>query len=379
MTASPRSQRFQRAAWGALSLLLSVGAMGADRVDDAVQKGVKFIIRQQNPRNGAFSFKEDNVRWVVARDSYPMTALAVMAMASVGHQPIDDSEAGRAMGRGIEFLTRKDPRRDREGGYYGVDGSRMYGHGITTLCLAEMLGMAVKPEQDRAIRRNLIQAINVILAAQRQRKFDVRHIGGWRYEPDSADSDLSITVWQLMALRSAQNAGIPVRKANIDLAVKYLKRSYQSPRNARGHPTNLKTGFGYTPTSRPRYAATAAGLLSLQVCNLDEESAPEIIGAANYLEDIDLKPNRLLWFYYGTYYYSQGMQRRKNDKPDSDGSRQARLARENVERVLLRIQNRDGSWEGTNRTESDIGKIYCTSLAILSLSVKYHFLPIYQH
>jgi len=368
-----------RALSAALVLLLVAGAEAADRVDDAVQKGVRFLIRQQNARTGAFTLKEDNIRWVVARDSYPMTALAIMALASVGHQPIDNSEAGRAMSRGIDFLVRPDARRERQGGYYGVDGSRMYGHGITTLCLGEMLGMSVKPEQDRAIRRCLIRAVELILSAQRQRKINPRHVGGWRYEPQSNDSDLSITVWQLKSLRSAQNAGIPVRAENINLAIKYLKGSYQSTRNARGHPTNLKTGFGYTPTSRPRYAATAAGLLSLQVCNLDEESAPEIIGAANYLEDIELNPSRLLWFYYGTYYYAQGMQRRKNDKPDSDGSRQARLARENVERVLLRIQENDGSWEGTNRTEQDIGKIYCTSLAILSLSVKYHFLPIYQH
>ena len=365
--------------WPILVVVLLGWPLRADRVDDAVQRGVKFLVRHQDSRTGSFSLKNSKTRPVVSNESYPMAALSVMAMASVGHQPVDDSEAGRAMSKGVEFLIRDDPRRNRSGGYYGVDGSRMYGHGITTLCLGEMLGMSVTRDQDRRIRQNLVRAVNLILAAQRQRKPDSRHVGGWRYEPTSSDSDLSITVWQLMALRSAQNAGLPVRKENIDLAVKYLKRSYQSARNARGHPTNLKTGFGYTPTSRPRYASTAAGLLSLQVCNLDEEEAPEIIGAANYLEDIELNPKRLLWFYYGTYYYAQGMQRRKNDKPDSDGSRQARKARENVERVLLNLQKADGSWEGSNRTEMDIGKIYCTTLAILSLSVKHHFLPIYQH
>jgi hypothetical protein len=29
-------------------------------------------------------------------------------------------------------------------------------------------------------------------------------------------------------------------------------------------------------------------------------------------------------------------------------------------------------------TERGTGRVYCTSLAVLSLSVKYHYLPIYQ-
>ena len=359
----------------AFFLTLAVIPARADKVDDAVQKGVKFLVRSQNKQTGAFNSPRGNVRWA-AVNSYPMTALAIMSMAAVGHQPTDPGEIGEAMKKGIEFLLRDDPRRRRSQGYYGVDGSRMYGHGITTLCLGEMLGMGVGRDQDRRLRETLEQAINLILSAQRRPKFNPVYVGGWRYEPTSNDSDLSITVWQLMALRSAQNAGVRVPKENIDLAVKYLERSYQSGRNARGEPTNLKSGFGYTPNSRrPGYAATSAGLLSLQVCN--RVDAPEVIGAANWLEDFDLRPSER-WFYYGTYYYSQGMQKRKDDDPNSVGSKQARLARDNVERIMLNLQKADGAWDGSNRNENDVGQIYCTSLAILSLSVKYHFLPIYQ-
>ena len=358
-----------------IALVLAAIPAHADKVDEAVQKGIKFLVRSQDNRSGTFNSPNRKVRWA-AVNSYPMTSLAVMAMASVGHQPTDPGENGEAMKKGIEFLLRDDPRRRRSRGYYGIDGSRMYGHGITTLCLGEMLGMGVSRQQNRRLRESLEQAVNLILSAQRQRKFNARHVGGWRYEPTSNDSDLSITVWQVMALRSAQNAGLRVPKQNIDLAVKYLERSYQSGRNARGEPTNLKSGFGYTPTTRqPGFATTAAGLLSLQVCNRTD--APEVIGAANWLEDFDLRASER-WVYYGTYYYSQGMQKRKDDDPNSVGSRQARLARETVERIMLNLQKANGAWDGTNRNENDVGQIYCTSLAILSLSVKYHFLPIYQ-
>ncbi len=358
----------------AFFLTLDVISVRADKVDDAVQKGVKFLVSSQDKRTGAFNSPKRTRHAAV--NSYPMTALAIMSMAAVGHQPTDPGDIGEAMKKGIEFLLRPDPRRHRSQGYYGVDGSRMYGHGITTLCLGEMLGMGVDKDQDRRLRDALEQAVDLILSAQRRRKFNPVYVGGWRYEPTSSDSDLSITVWQLMALRSAQNAGVRVPKQNIDLAVKYLERSYQSGRNAKGEPTNLKSGFGYTPTTtRPGYAATSAGLLSLQVCN--RVDAPEVIGAANWLEDFDLRPSER-WFYYGTYYYSQGMQKRKDDDPNSVGSKQARLARDNVERIMLNLQKADGAWDGSNRNENDVGQIYCTSLAILSLSVKYHFLPIYQ-
>ncbi|MDP7010673.1 MAG: terpene cyclase/mutase family protein [Verrucomicrobiota bacterium] len=356
----------------AFIMALAVIPARADKVDDAVKKGVEFLVRSQDKRTGTFS-AGSNVR-PAAVNSYPMTALAIMAMASVGHQPTDPGEIGEAMKKGIEFLIRNDPRRSRSGGYYGVDGSRMYGHGITTLCLGEMLGMGVSKDQDRRIREALEQAVNVILSAQRRRKIP-SHVGGWRYERDSNDSDLSATVWQLMALRSAQNAGVRVPKQNIDLAVKYLERSYLSGRNGRGEPTNLKSGFGYTPGHAPAYSTTSAGLLSMQVCNRID--APEVIGAANWLEDFDLRSSER-WFYYGTYYYSQGMQKRKDDDPNSVGSKQADLARKNVERIMLDLKKANGSWDGTTRQEKSVGKIYCTSLAILSLSVKYHFLPIYQ-
>ena len=44
---------------------------------------------------------------------------------------------------------------------------------------------------------------------------------------------------------------------------------------------------------------------------------------------------------------------------------------------MLNIQKANGAWDGAGG-EKSAGQIYCTALAILSLSVKYHFLPIYQ-
>jgi hypothetical protein len=54
----------------------------------------------------------------------------------------------------------------------------------------------------------------------------------------------------------------------------------------------------------------------------------------------------------------------------------AKEARAEVERVLLAEQKEDGSWIGQG--EEANSRVYCTSLAMMSLSVRHHFMPIYQ-
>ena len=152
-----------------------------------------------------------------------------------------------------------------------------------------------------------------------------------------------------------------VPKEAIEMAERYLKRSYYSPRNARGEPTNLRSGCGYIPGKPPSLAMAAAGLLSLQVCG--EYDSPEARGSVNWLREQNIGKNRS-YFYYGTYYYSQGM--RKREKAVAEKARQM------VEDALLKRQE-GGTWKGGH------GPVYCTSMAMLSLSVKYHYLPIYQH
>ncbi len=171
-----------------------------------------------------------------------------------------------------------------------------------------------------------------------------------------------------MALRSAKNDGIDVPAEAIGEAVAYLRRSYDSPVGRDGTPDKRVSGFTYEPErSNPTYAMTAAGLLAMQVCGQYED--PRVAGAADWLS---ARPPQWKdkWFSYGTYYYAQGMYQR--------GGEHARTAAKLVRDLLLEHQQSDGSWQAQNGSESSHGKVYATSLSILSLSVKYHYLPIYQ-
>jgi len=63
-----------------------------------------------------------------------------------------------------------------------------------------MYGMDPDPELEKTLRK----AVDLITKAQSPS-------GGWRYQPNPGDQDLSVTVMQIVALRVANNAEIPYR------------------------------------------------------------------------------------------------------------------------------------------------------------------------
>jgi len=328
----------------------------------AVESGVRHLVSLQHEDGSIHDRGHETA----------MTSLAVMAMASIGVQPSDPGPLGDSMRRAIDYVVsvegaNRKPKQDAQGYFGRHDGSRMYGHGIVTLMLTEMVGMGVDARQDKEIRVALDAAIGLILSAQAVRK-PPAYQGGWRYTPDSNDADLSASVWQLMALRSAKNDSIAVPSEAIEQAVEYLKRSYTSPVDAEGKPRDAVAGFSYTPgQNHPTYTMTAAGLLAMQVCG--QYDSPLVAGAADWLlehsPDLDER-----FFYYGTYYYAQGMHQH--------GGKHAMEAAEKVSRILIKEQSANGAWSSQRGEERNYGDVYATSLAILSLSVTYHYLPIYQ-
>ena len=350
---------FAVVSWGGLAAEVPV-QLRPDRVDQMIAKGVAFLVRSQQA-DGMIQ-----VRDKAQQHGAAMTGLSLMALAAVGHQPVDKTPEGEAMRRALGYLLRPDAQ--SVSGYFGQrDGSRMYGHGIITLALTELLGMGVDKAQDGLLRERAQRGVNLILAAQRVKKYDGRFIGGWRYSPDAGDADLSVTVWQLLALRSAKNAGLVVPKEAIDAAVGYLRRSYASGRDAQGQLLSRQSAFGYVPGQPPQYAMAAAGLLAMQVCGLPE--APEALGAAGWVRT-GLPDWGTPWVFYGTYYFAQASHKR--------GGEVARVVAEHVGALLLAHQQADGAWLGADGSEGGEGPVYGTALALLALSVRYHYLPIYQ-
>jgi hypothetical protein len=338
----------------AAGLALVLPARAQDKVDEALAKGTQYLLSIQDPVSGGIHNK--------MRHETAMTSLSLLALASCGHQPSDPTPEGVAMKKALGFVLRPEAQ-DKEGYFGQADGSRMYGHGITTLMLAEMLGMGADAAQDDLIREKTRRALDLILRAQKVSKSD-NNKGGWRYAPDSGDSDMSVTVWQTMALRAAKNAGMDIPRGAIDDAVSYIRRLYQPDTERKG---SVKLGgFGYQTKGR-EMSTTAEGMLAMQVCG--QYDAEEVIGSSDRLLKEGFKQGER-WFYYTTYYYAQGMYQR--------GGKHAEEGRRLVASLILPLQSREGWWEGINGEERQGGRVYATTLSMLSLAVKNHFLPIYQ-
>ena len=122
--------------------------------DAAIDRALTWLARNQQPDGG----------WPGPggyRADAAVASLAVMAFLSRGHQP-DRGPYGRAIGRAIDYVV----ERQRPNGALGSGIWETYNHGISSLMLAEVLGMCAG-DRNRRVRDALKRAINASLAAQR--------------------------------------------------------------------------------------------------------------------------------------------------------------------------------------------------------------------
>lgn len=309
--------------------------------DKAVKAGLEFLRRQQKPDGSA-------------SDRYPtaLTAMAVMAYFAAGHPPAD-KQYGPWLGKSIGYVLSK----QNADGYFGeADGSRMYGHGIATLMLAEALGMPRDDELDEVIRKALKKAVQVTINAALIAKSS-EHAGGWRYTPDATDSDLSLSGWQLMSLHATQQVGISVPEKVIEGAVAYTMRTVGQ---------DGKVGYQNPNDDHPPLRGLA--LLALIIGH--QEHSPLINKIAERLQ-----ADPIAWkgdhFYYRVYYDAVGISRALPQEWEQDLPK--------YEAVLLPHQNPDGSFDSSVDSEAQgAGAVYSTSMAIMALAVQRHVLPAYQ-
>lgn len=358
---SPRNHCFYRrssvphlwqkslAALCVLSVLCGSLAFSADspadllspRLDPAIAKGLAFLASQQKP-SGAVD---------AGGPPLAMTGLSLMSFLSAGYAP-GQGKFGAAVTGAIDYLVAQAP----DDGYFGkVDGSRMYGHGIITLALAEAYGVEKGKDRRAKLRRVLDRAVKVILDAQQVKK-DPNNAGGWRYEPGSGDSDLSLSGWCALALRAASNAGVNVPKDRVQRAVQYVLKCYRADQK----------GFAYQPNNEISPPMTGVGVLNLYL--LDAADRPEAMIASKTLTE-KLINVQTRFQYYALYYTTQA----------------AYQAGENIwptvwkvnQDQLLDQQQPDGGWP-QSRTGEEPGRVYATAMSVLTLTVPYRLLPIYQ-
>jgi squalene cyclase len=313
-------------------------------IDKAIDKAVEFLANTQNKTDGS---------WKAGRNGkhVAITSLAVMAFLSAGHVP-GEGKYGRQIERGVRWVLSI----QRPNGLLASEGGHeMYHHGIATLMLAEVCGM-VNKDLGKEVRRAVEKAVALILKAQRRQ---MPHRGGWRYRIEQyGGSDISVTGWQVMALRAAKNLGCDVPAQTIARAVEYIKRC-QAPNG----------GFRYMVNAQVTVPCTGTSVLALELCGKDEHRSPAVLKGVGHLIRNENLPR---WggghFFYGIYYGAQAT--------FQVGGNYWSTYRSRLHQIMLRHQSSTGSWLGGY--EANFGQNYCTAMAVLALTVEYRFLPIYQ-
>ncbi len=274
-----------------------------------------------------------------------ITAIAAMAWLADGNLP-DRGEYADNVSRALDFILSK----CTESGLIAADVSHgpMYGHGFATLFLGEVYGTT----QDHRVREPLLKAVRLIVKSQ-------NHQGGWRYHPVPFDADISVTICQIMALRSARNAGLAVPKETIDDAVRYVKNCQVSGGGEHGG------GFRYmiSNSGSSEFPRSAAGVAALYYAGIYE--GPEIDRGLKYLHARIKAGDDGGHYWYGHYYCSQAMFLAGGDHWAQYYPR--------VRDDLIAQQQSGGQWDAGGH-----GEPYATGMALLVLQIPNRLLPIFQ-
>jgi len=315
-------------------------------VEQAVEKGLAHLAKAQLP-DGTFpgGMPRNNA----------VTSLAVMAFLAKGYTP-GPGQYGENIYRGIDAVLGFQHSNGLLAAGERSHGAFGYEHCISTLMLSEVSGM-VDPKRQEKLDVALGKALKLILAAQQVKK-KPQDQGGWRYQDNSNDSDISCTGWALMSLRSARNNGAEIPAEAIAQALQFVM-------NCRANDG----GFCYQSNRQgPGLARTGTALLCLELCGQHRSKA--CIEAGDWiLKNVERKYGAE-HFYYGLYYTAQGMFQLGGDHWERFGAHLYEMA--------LKFQQPDGSWPQGGGNEGRAGPCYATAMTVLAMSVSYRQLPIYQ-
>ena len=303
-------------------------------VKAAITKGLVYLAKP--------GVQNEDGSWGGPSNRVAETSLSLMAFMLKGHVP-GRGRYGRVMDNGLAYLLNKGKA---QRGFIGTPSNHagMYEHGLAILALSEAWGQSKNPRLRNALRR----AVDITLRAQNK-------AGGWRYNPEPSDADLSMTVMQLVALNSARESGIAVPGRTIELATHYVLSCQDK----------TSGGFKYMPPSgEPGFARTSAGVMSLVMCGQRSHRATR-----RGLDFLKGYPNRKFEknfprFHYSHYYAIQALYQ--------FGEADFQAWYPKISATILAKQSTNGSWHGAH------GQAYGTALSILILGGPDRYLPIYQ-
>jgi hypothetical protein len=328
---------------------------GSVRTEAAVALGLKWIARQQiqgGARDGCFPLDSGRFKDRGQNNDTAGTAFGLLPLLGAGftHRKAKnptDNPFDKNIEKGLLFLIRK---QDKKTGNFG---GGMYAHALATIAMCEAYGLS----QDPRLRVPAQFAVDYIIRAQHSE-------GGWRYAPKEK-GDTSVTGWMVMALKTAQMAGLAIPEKTMRLAAIFIEN----------HCNRGDEGYGYYTSQPATPTMTAVGLLCRQYLqNWGPQTQRLLGGIRNHLKK--RMPSKDLKDIYYYYYATQVMHHL--------GGKDWQTWNEKMRDVLVETQELNGnspdvvgSWSSAGQPYAGAGgRLMNTSMALLILEVYYRHIPL---
>ncbi len=336
-----------------------LGSGGTKQSERAVAAALNWIARHQNRADGNWGIETYIANCKDGSCSGPgsvksdagATAMALLPFLAAGQTHATKGPYQKHIQGGLNWLQyHQKPDGDLSAG----SESQMYSHGLATITMCEAYGLS----GNKGFGQSAQQAIHFIEMSQNKQS------GGWRYKPLEV-GDTSVVGWMVMALKSAQMAGLDVSSETLDGAKRWLKASG----NGSGQ-FSYEVGSAFTPPM------SAVGCLCSQYLGAARKD-PVISGGMTFLmaNSPDLATRNTYYWYYAT----QVMHNIPGPEWDTWNRK--------MRRILIESQVTKGcaagSWDPDSPGAKDPwgphgGRIYMTGLSCLTLEVYYRYLPLYK-
>ena len=313
--------------------------------EKAVEEGLKWMAAHQN-KDGAWSLDAFSRTGDCDGQCQHNGAQSIAAGTGFGLLPFLGAgythKSGRyknAVQKGLDWLIND---QTKEGTFNGCMAGTMYAHGIATIALCEAYAMTKDPE----LKTPAQNAIDYIVHTQHGG-------GGWRYGPGQP-GDTSVSGWQVIALRSAQQGGLKVPETVFTKLSRYLD-SVQTDKQG--------SGYRYMPGDRITDAMVAEGLLC-RIYSSKKLRREELRAGVAYLQEHLPRVGGELYYWY----YATQVMHHYGGEPWDEWNHVMRD-------LLIESQETEGhprgSWAPQGGHDSSGGRVYATSLALLTLEVYY--------
>ena len=270
-------------------------------------------------------------------------------------------------------------RQADDGSFGSVSGEFFYNHAIATMAVCEAYAMAKNDLSKEAATK----AVDFLV---RNQSADPSGTGlcGWRYLPGTNESDTSVTGWCVMALKSAELAGLGNYSGAMDGAMNFIQQA-TAPNGLVGYQGRGDAGRqaivqGVNEDFANHPALTAVGMCIRTFARHRAGDPMLSEGAKHLLADLPAwDPVKKTLDYYYWYYGSLALYQFDGpESPRRDGSlwkrwNQAMLA------ALVGHQKKTGagcqlgSWGGDDRWGFAGGRLYATAINTLTMEVYYRY------